>query len=371
MKAFGSFFTLSSLLAVVVHASNVVDLTPDNFDDVVLKSGKPALVEFFAVIRWIDCKNLAPVYEQLADSFASQKDKVTIAKVDADDHKSLGKRFGVSGFPTLKWFDGEADTPIAYDSKRDLESLQTFVTEKSGIRVKAKKELPSNVVVLTDANFDDVALDTEKNVLVEFYAPWCGHCKALAPTYEIIATTYHDEPDIVIAKIDADSPNAKATAEKYGIAGFPTLKWFPKGSTEPIPYDTGRTEAALVEFINTHAGTNRAVGGGLNDKAGRIEKLDEIVKKLVKGDTTALEAAITEAKEVVADLSSKYAPYYVKVLEKIAKTQGHVEKELKRLDGIISKGGLASTKLDDLSARKNILKQFYAEEAPAAAKDEL
>ena len=48
------------------------------------------------------CKSLAPVYEELAGSFEFAKDKVTIAKVDADAEKELGKRFGISGFPTLK-----------------------------------------------------------------------------------------------------------------------------------------------------------------------------------------------------------------------------------------------------------------------------
>lgn len=81
-------------------ASAVLDLIPDNFDDVVLKSGKPALVEFFA--PWCGhCKKLAPVYEELASSLDFAKDRISIAKVDADAEKDLGKRFGVQGFPTV------------------------------------------------------------------------------------------------------------------------------------------------------------------------------------------------------------------------------------------------------------------------------
>lgn len=93
---------LPALAAASAPASSVIDLTPKNFDEVVLKSGKPALVEFFA--PWCGhCKNLAPVYEELATGFQSAAGKVSIAKVDADEHKSLGKRFGVTGFPTRCW----------------------------------------------------------------------------------------------------------------------------------------------------------------------------------------------------------------------------------------------------------------------------
>lgn len=166
------FSTLSLLSTTALAASAVKDLIPSNFDSVVLKSGKPALVEFFA--PWCGhCKNLAPVYEELAQSFASAESKLTIAKVDADANKDLGKRFGVQGFPTLKWFDGKSDKPVDYSSGRDLESLQNFITEKTGIKAKTAKKAPSSVVMLTDQKFKD-EIGGDKNVLVAFTAPWCG-----------------------------------------------------------------------------------------------------------------------------------------------------------------------------------------------------
>ena len=163
---------IPSLLILSASASSVLDLIPSNFDDVVLKSGKPALVEFFA--PWCGhCKSLAPVYEELAGAFESSKDKVTIAKVDADAEKELGKRFGVQGFPTLKWFDGKSDTPEDYSGGRDLESLQDFVAKKAGVKVKAKKVAPSAVEMLTDTTFKST-VGQDKDVLVAFTAPWCG-----------------------------------------------------------------------------------------------------------------------------------------------------------------------------------------------------
>jgi protein disulfide-isomerase A6 len=81
----------------------------------------------------------------------------------------LGKRFGIQGYPTLKYFDGKSATPVAYDSQRDLGSLQEFISKQASVKAKVKKEVPSKVEVLTDSNFNDV-VNGEKHVLVEFYA---------------------------------------------------------------------------------------------------------------------------------------------------------------------------------------------------------
>ena len=152
--------------------SEVVDLIPSNFDKFTL-SGKPALVEFFA--PWCGhCKSLAPIYEQLAQTFAfAKKDKLTIAKVDADREKSLGSRFGIQGFPTIKFFDGKSETPEDYNGGRDLESLTEFLIKKTGVRPKKKAVAPSQVEMLNDKTFTE-QIGGDKDVIVAFTAPWCG-----------------------------------------------------------------------------------------------------------------------------------------------------------------------------------------------------
>lgn len=165
-------FLFSALAATAAAGSAVIDLLPSNFDKVVLESGKPTLVEFFA--PWCGhCKKLAPVWEELALSYEHAKGKVQIAKVDADAERALGKRFGVQGFPTLKFFDGKSAEPVDYKSGRDLDSLTKYIVDKTGVHPKKKQDVPSSVRFLDDSNFD-AAIGGDKNVLVAFTAPWCG-----------------------------------------------------------------------------------------------------------------------------------------------------------------------------------------------------
>lgn len=144
-------------------------------------------------------------------------------------------------------------------------------------------------------------------------------------------------------QLDADHGGSKATAEKFKVSGYPTLKFFPKGSVEPIDYDSGRSEEAILEFVNKHAGTHRVPGGGLGATAGRITALDEIVAKF-QGESASIEKLAKEVKTTAAGLIDKYAPYYVRVLEKLSKSSDYAAKEFARLQRIHVKGGLVPEK---------------------------
>ncbi|TPX10451.1 uncharacterized protein E0L32_008670 [Thyridium curvatum] len=361
---------VAGLATAVAAKSAVLDLIPDNFDKVVLKSGKPTLVEFFA--PWCGhCKNLAPVYEELAQSFEFAKDKVQIAKVDADAEKSLGKRFGVQGFPTLKWFDGKSDKPTEYNSGRDLDSLSAFITDKTGVKPKKKLTPPSSVVMLNDATFGKT-IGGDKHVLVSFTAPWCGHCKNLAPTWEDVATDFAGEDNVVVAKVDAEAENSKKIAKEQGVTSYPTIKFFPAGSKEAVDYDGGRSEGDIVAYINKKAGTHRVAGGGLDAVAGTLEALDHIVARFTGGSSLAEAAADAkkEAEKLKEQAQIKYAQYYLRVFDKLSKNDDFASKELTRLDGILRKGGLAPAKLDELTAKTNVLRKFV-EKITGGGKDEL
>ncbi|KAL4940906.1 hypothetical protein BDV06DRAFT_195683 [Aspergillus oleicola] len=363
-----SILLLSTLVTLATARSAVLDLIPKNFDKVVLNSNKPALVEFFA--PWCGhCKNLAPVYEELGQAFEHAADKVSIAKVDADANRDLGKRFGIQGFPTLKWFDGKSDTPEDYKGGRDLESLTAFITEKTGIKAKGAKKEPSNVEMFTDKSFKETIGSADKDVLVAFTAPWCGHCKKLAPTWETLAADFALENSVVVGKVDAEAEQSKATAKDQGITGYPTIKFFPKGSTEGVAYNGARTEEAFIDFLNEHAGTHRAVGGGLNDKAGTIDVLDELVAKYIT--TQNLSELLGEVKKAAKGIEAKYAEYYVKVAEKLSQNSDYAVKESERLKKVLAKGGSAPEKVDDMISRSNILRKFLGQETEENVKDEL
>jgi len=115
---------------------------------------------------------------------------------------------------------------------------------------RAEVEKDEGVLVLTESNFDE-ELAKHEHLLVEFYAPWCGHCKKLAPEYAAAATVLAaQDPPIYIAKVDATENNN--LAERFEIKGFPTLIWFRNGQRQD--YTGGRTKDTIVTWINKKTG---------------------------------------------------------------------------------------------------------------------
>ena len=163
----------------------------------------------------------------------------------------------------------------------------------------------------------------------------------------------------IVANVNADADKDLGT--RFGVEGFPTIKFFPAGSLEAEDYKLGRTEADFVNFLNEKCGTKRTVGGGLTPEAGRISSLDAIASKFIsapKGDK-ARKAALKEAKEVSEKDGSKYAQYYAKVMAKIDKDgDDYVSKETARLERISESGTTTREKRDDFIIRKNILGSF-------------
>lgn len=110
----------------------------------------------------------------------------------------------------------------------------------------------SELVRVNDKNFKEVAVESGKWTLVDFYADWCRHCSNLMPTIEQLAEVYKDEPDIQIVKLNGDE-DGKKTTRKYNVPGFPTLLMF-HGSDDPIEYEGMRDLDAISNFVQSVSG---------------------------------------------------------------------------------------------------------------------
>ena len=200
-------------------------------------------------------------------------------------------------------------------------------------------------------------------IISELYANDLADCKSLAPTWEKLAADFVSEPSVLIAKVDAEAENAKATAQEQEVSGYPTIKFFPKGSTTPETYSGGRNEDQLVEFVNSKAGTFRVAGGGLNSDAGTVEAIDTVLQKYVNANGIKdVEKATEEIKKAAQNIKDKSTEYYLKALAKITGNPEYAMKEQTRLAGLLKKGGLAPEKVDDLQRRSNILRKFLVKE---------
>jgi len=249
-------------------ASDVVILTTDNFDTQIQEGSW--LLEFYA--PWCGhCKNLVPTYDKLATEV---KGKFNVGKMDCTTNQdTCSNRFGVRGYPTIKFYkDG---TLYDYAGARTQEAFTAFM--ETGYSTAASKPLPpkiapagtpsatasepakaaapaketetageaapSDVVVLTQSNFHQQTASGDW--LVEFYAPWCGHCKNLAPIYEQAATKLKGVGNL--GKVDCTVE--KDICQLFGVKGYPTL--YHIKDKQLRDYKQARTVDALVSFVES------------------------------------------------------------------------------------------------------------------------
>nr|XP_022918149.1 protein disulfide-isomerase [Onthophagus taurus] len=202
------------------------------------------------------------------------KEQVLFVTIDAseEDHGRILEFFGMKKdeVPAARLIKLEDDMAKFKPETNELtaDSMKQFVQDYLDGKLKQhllSQDLPedwdkSPVKVLVASNFDEVALDKTKDVLVEFYAPWCGHCKQLAPIYDKVGEHFENNDDIVVAKMDATVNELEHTK----VSSFPTIKLYKKGENLAIEYNGPRTFEGLTKFLET---------GGL-DGAGADETED-------------------------------------------------------------------------------------------------
>ncbi|KAF7230700.1 protein disulfide-isomerase A6 isoform X2 [Nothobranchius furzeri] len=253
---------LGCSLVLSVHAmysssDDVIELKPSNFNREVIQSDSLWLVEFYA--PWCGhCQSLAPEWKKAATAL---KGIVKVGAVDADQHKSLGGQYGVRGFPTIKIFGANKNKPEEYQGGRSsqaivdgaMNALRTLVKERlsgksggSGYSKQSGGGDKKDVIELTDDNFDKLVLESEDVWMVEFFAPWCGHCKNLEPEWTAAATAVKEQTKGKVHLGAVDATVHQVLASRYEIRGFPTIKIFRKGE-EPEVYQGGRSRGDIIE----------------------------------------------------------------------------------------------------------------------------
>ncbi|PON76813.1 Protein disulfide isomerase [Parasponia andersonii] len=205
-------------------------------------------------------KKVVPIFQDAAKSFKGKLIFVYVETDNEDVGKPVSEYFGVSGdAPTVLAYTGNDDAKkFVLDKEVTLDSVKAFGEDFLEDKLKPffkSDPIPEtndgDVKIVVGNNFDEIVLDESKDVLLEIYAPWCGHCQALEPTYNKLAKHLRGIESIVIAKMDGttnEHPRAKSD-------GFPTLLFFPAGnkSFDPITVDTDRTVVAFYKFLKKNA----------------------------------------------------------------------------------------------------------------------
>jgi len=138
----------------------------------------------------------------------------------------------------------------------DMENFKEFMEDLKAGNLDAyikSEAVPdnsaNNVKVAVAKNFEELVTNSEKDVLVEFYAPWCGHCKKLTPIYDELGEKMINEA-VEIVKMDA---TANDVPPAFDVRGFPTLYWLPKNTKTPVSYNGGRELDDFVKYISEKA----------------------------------------------------------------------------------------------------------------------
>ncbi|KAJ3088545.1 protein disulfide-isomerase precursor, partial [Quaeritorhiza haematococci] len=234
------------------------EIGPENYATYVM-TGQPIAYLFTSSAE--DREKYGAMVEPLAKSF---KGKVSFVYIDAVKYGGHGKSLNLKEkWPAFVIQEPEAMAKYPFDQDKEItaetikEFVQSYVDGKLEPSVKSEPVPEKNdgpVTVVVGSTYEKIVLDENKDVFLEIYAPWCGHCKKLAPIWEELGEKFKALPssNIVIAKMDG-TENDLPPKTSYRVEGFPTLKLIKAKTNEVIDYEGERTLDAFVEFLKANA----------------------------------------------------------------------------------------------------------------------
>lgn len=229
---------LVACMVLSVSASGALDLTDENFKSTI--SSGTWFVKFHA--PWCGhCKRLAPTWDQLAKDVAEDADlsqSVKLASVNCDENINTARDIGIQGYPTLALFQ-DGKKIMEYRQSRALDALKQFLKDTTGGR-----NSDGAVKDLTAENFNSHTSRLNERHFVMFYAPWCGHCTRLKPTWTELAEHFKGTK-VHINRVDCTKE--AALCREHGVRGYPTLKLL-EGS-KVYEYRGPRSLQTLAEWI--------------------------------------------------------------------------------------------------------------------------
>lgn len=179
---------------------------------------------------------------------------MAFAWINVVELKSFAEHIGVADKdPAIAIYEFSSDVKYIFDEKFSAETLGGWIEKfNAGEITPTMKSQPipekndEPVKIVVGDSWTDIVEDESKDVLIEQYAPWCGHCKKLAPILDELAADLKDVKTLVIAKMDATMNDAPAD---YKAQGYPTLHFFKAGEKKGKAYDGGRTKEDFVKFL--------------------------------------------------------------------------------------------------------------------------
>lgn len=219
----------------------------------VFGGSEPKLIGF-AAKDYSDLSKFKDALRQAAETITTVKTVFS----DASANSGAMQYFGIKDTDTPAFAIHDAGSNSKYLlANASPEDLTSFIAEFEAGKLEkvVKSEDPpadnsGPVKVVTAKTFDEIVF-SGNDVLIEFYAPWCGHCKSLAPTYEKVGEAFAENKTVTVAKMDATANDVPSS--KFSVSGFPTIMFVSGKDGSVVSYDGNRQQEDMIKFINEHS----------------------------------------------------------------------------------------------------------------------